>query len=238
MVPSQGVTTLVHSLFSLTVKTSTVPCAGKGVFIHPESSRDCTIPSGTVVAHYAGVFYPSVPWSIRSWNERIVDTPYLLTLHGGGIIDPRYKHVSFETISEYWLVLENFRGILDGYDASARVGKGAMSPYAVGQYVNHPPQGVAPNVAWHDFTVQTEPESWTSPDAHTIEMLHEGPATSMHSGLWFICPDTMEAINVPPALPLPGVRIIALRDLEAGEELFMDYKLSLPHPAWYHPVRC
>jgi len=34
------------------------------------------------------------------------------------------------------------------------------------------------------------------------------------------------------------ILLVATRDIEDGEEIFMDYRLSLnqPHPEWYHPV--
>ena len=39
-------------------------------------------------------------------------------------------------------------------------------------------------------------------------------------------------------LQAKSVLLVATRDIQDGEELFMDYRLSLnqPHPSWYHPV--
>mmetsp|Transcript_28991 Transcript_28991/g.90241 ORF Transcript_28991/g.90241 Transcript_28991/m.90241 type:complete len:122 (-) Transcript_28991:83-448(-) len=117
---------------------------------------------------------------------------------------------------------------MDGFRPEQRVGAaGCRSPYAVGHLVNHPPRGTAPNVAWQEFAWERETAALA--------------ANRLHRGLWYMDPASMEPVDMPSEegelrLPLPGVAIVALRDLAEGEELFMDYKLSRPHPPWYAPV--
>jgi len=119
---------------------------------------------------------------------------------------------------------------MDGFRAGERVGtSGAASPYAVGQLINHPSRGVQPNVDWQEFRWDVDEDL---------------PANRLHRGLWYIDPATGEPVDMPsrPApdgrsrIPLPGVAIVALRDLAVGEELHMNYRINPPYPPWYSPV--
>merc|ERR1712083_1266900 len=102
------------------------------------------------------------------------------------------------------------------------------SPYAVGHLINHPQAGVLPNVGRQEF--DWDP-SWACMAANRL-----------HHGVWYLDPVTSDLIEMPQkdgkvAFPvLPGVAIVALRDIFLGEELYMDYRLSRPHPPWYTPV--
>ncbi|CAE8666655.1 unnamed protein product [Polarella glacialis] len=117
---------------------------------------------------------------------------------------------------------------MDGWKPADRVGvAGCRSPYAVGHFVNHPSEGVQPSVGWQEFR-------WEDSDA-------EIAANRLHRGLWYMDPCTGEPVNMPweggsVKVPRVGVAIVALRDIAPGEEIYMDYKLSKPHPPWYSPV--
>lgn len=202
---------------------SSVPQAGQGVFI------DRAVPGGTAVALYHGVFVPLPPLHVRamSWRNAIHDVLKLSKIWGYGSMDERLDGVDFEEAASYWLILSKFEGVIDGYAADMRVG--CKSHFAVGQLINHPPAGTRPNVHWQEFEWQLE----------------QVPACAnrVHKGLWYINQGTGEPAYMPDPetdpgikIPLPGVVMIASRDLAPGEELFIDYKLAKPYPPWYTPV--
>lgn len=60
----------------------------------------------------------------------------------------------------------------------------------------------------------------------------------MGSGIWFYDPWTAQAVDLyPDCAPRAGLAAVATRDIEEGEELFMDYKYHPNNrPAWYVPV--
>merc|ERR1712129_376946 len=123
---------------------------------------------------------------------------------------------------------ERYSGIMDGFKPHERMDRvNDHSPFAVGQLVNHPSRGTAPNVDWQEFL-------WEDRD-------EEVRVNRLHSGLWYLDPVTMEPVNMPAQgsavrIPVPGIAIVALRDLEPGEELYMNYRFNPPYPAWYSPV--
>jgi len=215
---------------AVVVGPSAIPGAGLGVHVHCED-----VPLGAVVAVYAGVYIPTVPlpvWAATRGEATIVDVLQLAKLYGGGALDNCLADASFDEVSSYWLVLEAYAGVMCGLKAAWRVGgDGAAAPHAVGQFINHPPRGVAANVGWQEFLWGSESEGIA--------------ANRLHRGLWYIDPATSEKVILhnegvegSEALrpPGPGVAIVALRNLRAGEELYMDYKLSRPYPSWYTPV--
>lgn len=214
--------------FDLSVATSSIPNAGLGV--HVGDAANGKISSNSVVALYPGVYMPLVPLHARAaaCGETVTDILHMARLWGYGVVDSSLSDISFEEASSYWLILEEHSGLMDGFRPELRVGStGRHSPFAVGHLVNHPPQGTAPNVTWREF-------AWG-------EDAGELATNRLHRGLWYIDPITLETVDMPSEegevrLPLPGVAIVALRDLVPGEELFMDYKLSKPHPPWYTPV--
>jgi len=214
--------------FALRVADSSLPGAGLGVYAGAAADGG-GIRGGEVVALYPGIFVPLVPLHARAAarGEPVMDVLHMARLWGYGAIDSRLCEVSFEEGSSYWLILEEHSGLMDGFRPEQRVGgSGCNSPFAVGHLVNHPPRGTAPNVSWQEF-------DWNGASPLVPNRLHRG--------LWYMHPTTMEPVDMPSEegavqLPLPGVAIVALRDLAEGEELFMDYKLSKPHPPWYSPV--
>lgn len=218
--------------FKLQVAASSVIGAGLGVHVRRgagEHGGD-QIPCGAVVTLYPGVFFPSVPRHVHLWDEVVVDAIRLMQMHGGGCVDPKLDGASFQEISSYMLVLTSgVGGIMDGFRATERVpGLVDRGQQAVGNLINHPPQGTSPNVAWCEF-----PWAKTSCEASGINR--------MHQGVWYVDPPTLEPVLVPDpgavdALAEPGVAIVALRAIDGGEELFMDYKLAKPHPEWYVPA--
>lgn len=101
-------------------------------------------------------------------------------------------------------------GILDGFQAERRVRRaGLQSPFAVGQLVNHPPQGIEANVQILEISEPLD-ETWA--------------VSRLHQGLWYL-DRTWSPVNVPQgrahgAMRAPTVAMEALRELRVGEELF------------------
>jgi len=217
--------------FAVRAAPSSIQGAGLGVHLERGNGKSGKepVPRGTVVALYAGVYIPLVPLHARAAarGDAVVDVLHLARLGGYGIVDPMLQDHDYNEVSSYWLILETYSGVMDGFRGAERIsGAAAANPYAVGHFVNHPPRGTAPSVAWQEFL-------WADTD--------ERVANRLHTGIWYIDPATSEPVEMPKPggqvrLPLPGVAIVALRDLSPGEELFMDYKLSRPHPEWYSPV--
>lgn len=218
--------------FRLSVAASRIPDSGLGVYVDKGlgEADDDVIPAGTVVALYAGVYIPLVPLHARAAarGEVVTDVLRLAKLWGYGAVEESLQDVTWEEASSYWLMLEVYSGVMDGFQAAQRVGKlGCASPFAVGQTINHPPKGVKPNVDWQEFL-------WSEAD-------QEVAANRLHRGLWYFDPSTSEVVDMPSPtgelrVPLPGVAIVALRDLRVGEELYMNYRFNPPYPPWYVPV--
>lgn len=82
-------------------------------------------------------------------------------------------------------------------------------PFAVGQLVNHPPQGIEANVQILEISEPLD-ETWA--------------VSRLHQGLWYL-DRTWSPVNVPQgrahgAMRAPTVAMEALRELRVGEELF------------------
>jgi len=220
-----------EATFSLRVVSSTISGGGLGVFL---SSGDAAVPGGTVIALYAGVFIPVVPSAARAaaQGEAVVDVLHMAKLWGHyGTVDVSLSDVSFEEASQYWLILKTNSGVMDGYRPRDRVCRGVLAgdgAYSVGQLINHPPRGTSPNVDWQEFL-------WMEDGGLSPEEEARLAANRCHQGLWYLDPVTFEAVHMPDprgclGYPVPGVAIVTQRAIMPGEELFMDYRLSKPHP--------
>jgi len=209
--------------FDLEVAKSQISNGGLGVYVDARKRKD-VIPRGHVVSLYAGVYVPLLLQDKLRSEEPVVDVLQLTKTWGAACLDARLKDVSYDEVSSYWVVLEVNAGVMDGFQADKRVsGVGDGMPFAVGQYINHPPAGTAPNVAWQEIL-------WEEDDDVIPNCLHQG--------LWYIDPLRNESVDMPAKdkFLVPGLAIVALRSLQDGEELYMDYKFSRPHPPWYAPV--
>ena len=61
-------------------------------------------------------------------------------------------------------------------------------------------------------------------------------------GIWYYDPWSAESVMLSPnCADCAGVAFVALRDITAGEELFLDYKFDMSDwktlPTWYSPVQ-
>ncbi|CAL1143284.1 unnamed protein product [Cladocopium goreaui] len=204
--------------FEVSVRQSQIaPDCGKGVFV---SASDA--PVGALVALYAGVWFPNVPRA-HFLDDDICSWVTVMDLHGPEAVDPELAGCEVADVVAYRLFCDG--GILDGFQAERRVRRaGLQSPFAVGQLVNHPPQGIEANVQILEISEPLD-ETWA--------------VSRLHQGLWYL-DRTWSPVNVPQgrahgAMRAPTVAMEALRELRVGEELFLDYKLRPPHPPWYTP---
>eukprot|EP00435_Cladocopium_sp_Y103_P055069 s974_g18.t1 len=187
------------------------PDCGKGVFV---SASDA--PAGALVALYAGVWFPKVPRT-KCLDDDICSWVTVMDLHGPEAVDPELAGCEVADLVAYRLFCDG--GILDGFQAERRVRRaGLQSPFAVGQLVNHPPQGIEANVQILEISEPLD-EMWA--------------VSRLHEGLWYL-DRSWSPVHVPlaGAKRAPTVAMEALRELRVGEELFLDYKLRPPHPPW------
>ena len=107
---------------------------------------------------------------------------------------------------------------------------GLEHPLALGHMANHPPAEAHPNVlAWgHDFDLRL---------LAGLGVRREAVPFANHP-MWYYSGATHSVVEVPESLPLAGMVLFATRQVEVGDELYLDYNLSralavsLP---WYSP---
>jgi len=204
--------------FQVEVRASEIdePSSGNGVFVARGS-----VPAASLVALYAGIWFPSVPIAKIQWGTEAqsYSWSHVLDIHGPDAVDAELTHCTREEVVAYHLCCDG--GIMDGFRADSRVRTDcARSPYAVGQLVNHPPRGQKPNVK----LLQLEPLSMPL------------AVNRVHDGLWYLDPNTWSEVRVSPNIQPPTIALQATRHLALGEELLLNYRLRRPHPSWYHPA--
>lgn len=245
---------------NLVVKPSSVTGAGNGVFV--DRGR---IAKHSVACLYSGDFHPPPPVeavaAVAAGN--IDGGPVALTvaeaaaIHGVPVqlVQQQLENVDAVT-SAYQIHCNKYGGYIDAIDGSLdRV----STAFATGHLVNHPPYQVQPNVAPVDFlwdsVLQSVGLSMCSQTREVIERINR-----IGKGVWFVdmnrkkeltassgATDTDEASNINTVMlsadcaPLQGLALVALRDIEEGEELFLDYRYDPRdvhlHPDWYHPCK-
>jgi hypothetical protein len=224
---------LIHNSyegFKVDVRRSNVPNSGDGVFV-----RGGNVRAGQPVCLYAGSYYPPPP-------------PYSLIASDGSTVTPlslqKHKHEK----NQYLLHCNSIGGYLDGKDT---IGMKDSFPFAVAQFVNHPPDGMQPNVCAVDFYWKHALELFCN-DSHSsysatsvskdINLLSElaNQLNPIGGGPWYFDPGVEEIVELSPnASPLVAAAFVALTDIKDGDELFFDYRYGPKegHPPWYTPVR-
>ena len=152
------------------------------------------------------------------------DNDYLMARYDNSVIDAKnadlfiydYEKLKFSVGDEGSSVMS-----LSQVEKDSLVNTGIYNPFGFGHMLNHPPEGVKPNVFLYayDFNADLPVELrkyvpnrfFKSP---TIFYPYEGLCKTM------VC--------------------IAIRPIKAGDELFLDYRYN-PNsgkmlPEWYHPV--
>lgn len=203
--------------FSIKIEPSRLLNAGNGVILSGQITKH------QLVSFYPGFYTPPPPL------HAIINASGETCIKGGEVIsgDSIYK-ISCPTVG----------GSIDATDYSR-----PSFPYAVGDIINHPPQGVKPNVFPVDFAwaeVLKASESWR-PESRQRLHQYMKHMNQFANGLWYIDPNTFEPIYVSACQdkhPRAGIVIVSLTDIEDNQELLMDYRFNRagPLPPWYKPV--
>merc|ERR1712137_724680 len=93
------------------------------------------------------------------------------------------------------------------------------NPFAIGNYINHPPKDTPSNVLSYayNFDLKTFPE-------HLKPYI---PYRFAEPPKWYY----------GDSISGRSVALVAAKPVEEGEELFLDYRYNpaFPYPEWYHP---
>jgi hypothetical protein len=198
------------------VASSSAVNGGKGVYLQ----RD--VKKGELLTLYGGIQFPQPPLGVATndmGDQEKAITP---------IVD----------CSDYILNLGGLgKGYLDGFGSEIQNRK-------CGQIINHPPEGIRPNVdaiefmwtsIWADAS-SDEDKDLLQKVAHGINTIYQGPW--YHDG---------DIVHTPAPgdsdynLYYAGIAMVAKQDLKAHSELFLDYELNErlldSHTReWYTPV--
>ncbi|KAA8490740.1 SET domain-containing protein 9 [Porphyridium purpureum] len=205
--------------YSVYRQKSTIPDGGDGVFLRGRVS------AGTVVGFYPGVCYsPGQLEYLPGYPQYSVDNEHVLERFDGTMVDGKAEnscHTFFgaQLISEgseeatrrFWMYLWQ-----------------CINPFAVGHVFNHPPAGAPVHVviAPFDFDIQEIPELARKFLPNRQYIAHKPRdifARIMHGKAF-------------QTNRIPGVALVTTRNVEDGEELFLNYRFN-PNfdglPSWY-----
>lgn len=189
--------------FELQIRKSNIdhPDSGYGVFVKGE------ILPGTIVALYPGtVYFPD------ALTEAVIkDNEYMISRYDDTVIDGRVWDRKQEVATRESKQMEaTFLIKTKGIERF-------RNPYAIGQYINHPPPNKFPNIMSYSYDFPTAfPQSLQPyiPYEYAVppSTFTRRPNTIMHS-----------------------VILVATRKIEPEEELFLNYRYNPanPYPAWY-----
>lgn len=231
--------------FVPTISESTILNAGRGLFV------DGAVSPGSVVAIYPGVSY--LPSQLRkahsptSSSEHADDTStcpdpqydnqgnssplsdYAIARYDGVVVDGAQEiSIDLDAVFNHW-----------GQAPSSRP-ETLSHPFANAHIVNHPPEGVQPNVLQFllDIDVTTLLPQLAllvpvRPSDSPLARLDNYENTATRQRVKHIA---FFASNAPNQQLLRTVALIATRHIR-DEELFMDYRFNpaVQAPKWYHP---
>eukprot|EP00127_Corallochytrium_limacisporum_P003545 Clim_evm28s150 gene=Clim_evmTU28s150 len=199
---------------------SLVKGAGSGVFLEKVNETEFDtdqIPPGTVVGLYPGeIIHPTRPEVLipliqdEHWRE------YAYARRDGVIIAPKAD----QDFNIYRPLMVDDEGLRQSQGDVVRLP--VHNPLAIGHLLNHPEQGVEPNVMafQHDIIEKNY-------DLHIAERFLPLSWRGRPRFPW----------NITETL-FPTVAIITTRWVKEGEELYLNYRYNpdLERPSWYHPV--
>lgn len=179
------------------------PSAGLGVFV------DGKVVAGTVLCIYPGLVY----WPGTLTKEAAGDSEYIISRYDGVTIDGRH----WDEKADDAMVEAAKLAMARGRDTRDAVRDCFLNPYAIGQFVNHPPPSALPNVIAVPFSFKGDMEKRFMPH----QIAKERP---LHMYV-----DDGKAGT-------PSLLLVASRNLGHGEELFLNYRFNPlhPYPDWYH----
>lgn len=224
----ESISDLTTNAFRLDVKPSSIPNAGRGVFANGNATP------GQVVALMPGLVYP------RSHHRDIPGYPsfgdesmLLMCRHDGHVIDARaWDQFQTNTIREY----NAARRRRDGQHGIDTLWfhpdlRKVLSPLALGHFINHPPEGVPPNVL-------PAPVDWSGNDVSKVPWsLYQVPGEGSS-----VAPNDLSVARggTTPDKVVPGLAFVATRPIKHGEELLVNYRLNPGVigglPKWYAAV--
>jgi len=211
-----------HSLqFKPFVKKSYASGGGNGLFMSGPISKY------RVVSLYPGCYEPP--------------PPTLAVLSSDGVPCVRPEELSLLPSSSYRIHCNNCGGYLDADKSLRQVDlKVPFSSYLLGHMINHPPNGIKPNVVpfdfyWDDLISYLKLNSSRNNEVGVdIDRLLSS-VNPIAEGVWYVDPVTFSPVlRSPTCSPRVGMAIVSLRDLMDCEELWMDYKFHPEEaPPWY-----
>lgn len=231
--------------FVPTISVSTVPSAGRGLFV------DGTVTPGSIVALYPGVSYlPSQLRNAHSPNtrsEQDKDSPthsarpydahdtssplsdYAIARYDGVVIDGAQEiSIDIDAVFDHW-----------GEAPSSRP-EMLLHPFANAHIVNHPPKDAQPNVLQFllDIDIMALPPQLSllvpvRPSDAPLGRLDVLENAAIRQRVKQLAYFTSRA---PNDRLLRTVALVATRHIR-DEELFMDYRFNpaVSAPEWYHP---
>jgi hypothetical protein len=186
------------------VAASRLPAGGRGVF-----TVEPVVPKGAALCLYPGIYTPGLPlWEMG-------DTVYL----GGTSLPSGVYPVEHNA---YILNLQTAGGYLDGLAIEDL----AENPQTCAHLVNHSKKDANVHVVsfvWH----QVMGDDGDKSDTYALPNRRRSDGTP-----WFLRNYDEMVRFEPNEHPCGGAIFCASRDLTENEELYFDYKLQPPLPAW------
>jgi hypothetical protein len=213
---SEYVINNINNISSLTkVSTSSIPNAGKGVFVNQD------ILAGDLITIYPGrVFTPQQVLRLLETKNEIYDKVFVqdsnwcVQCFDGTIIDARFP--------------------INRDNQFIKLG-------CVGHLINHPPPQFRPNVLKtpFEFNLESKPDvikicnTWKNDDDEDHEKNDNN--NNRIGNNFVLSPSSSKQNN---QLKLKGIAFIATRNISQGQELFVNYRYNpkLTLPSWYTPV--
>jgi hypothetical protein len=224
------------------VRKSPIPGAGSGVFVRDDSNT--VIDRNQVICLYPGVYSAGLPLSVLVGSSITADNNLLDYL--GQLQPPSGVDVQENA---YILNLQSVGGYLDGlalFSPSTQEDDDKQqlqarrldeNPNACGHLINHRPLSARENVTVVSFywTSIWDTESLSRSQHHhhinnDDEYYRLPNASRSDCAPWYIFND--EIVHYDSSIASCGAALVALRRLERGEELYMDYAIKEPYPAW------
>ena len=186
--------------------------AGRGVFARKP------IQQGSAICFYAGEYFPPPPplaVAVVGAEEGVVSSLAFRKLLSSTPVD-----------SSYQAFCTGVGGYIDAINE-----KHSSNSMACAHLVNHTstPNSVFVHFHFSELNPQTQRDD---------ELLTRkaNDIVKMASGTWYVEPLTLEAVPLTPSsAPLAGIILVASKDIQPGEEIFVDYALEKKNgtPSWY-----
>eukprot|EP01032_Pedospumella_encystans_P013561 gene13561-15605_t len=228
--------------FKLSVGQSKLPNAGYGIIV-----SDGRVKKGDVVCLYSGKYFPPPPvWSLANVDGEPLLKPFHISKALPSISSPEQE----ELAAAYRIHCNSEGGYIDGIEYTPYADKAERDsevsrinmPYSSAQLINHPARGIQPNVYFHDFnwnrylayTKEIDTNFNVVEERKKIEKINK-----LGEGPWYYDPTSGEIVPLSEnCTSCMGLATIATRDIEPGEEIYLDYKYHKDdQPAWYTPVK-